>query len=454
MKIIIVGCGKIGQSILQSLISEGHEIVVVDSNREVIDSVSTNYDVMGICAAGTHFKTLSDAGADSAELFIAATGSDEINMLSCFLAKRMGAKHTVARIRGSEYTSENLNFIKNQLELSMVINPERLTAKAIYNILKFPSAVKSESFTRSRFEMAEMSVKPGSALDGVELSALRAKSGASFLVCAVLRDKTAHIPRGSFVLRAGDKLGLIAAPEDMQKLLGNMGILQKRTKHVMLLGASRIAEYLSDELIRSGNGVKIIEKDAKRCDDISAALGGSAVVIHGDGSQHDLLDEEGLDGADAFVALTGMDEENLLLSYYALDRGVPKVIAKLNQDAYHELSEHLGVECTVSPKHITADVLLRYARALQNSMGSRVETLYSLMNGKVEALEFIVSPDFSYTGIPVKQLDLKPDILLAGIIRGGKNIIPCGDDVILPDDRVIIIAAGRKLYDLSDVIAK
>ena len=184
MKIIIVGCGKIGQSILQSLISEGHEIVVVDSNREVIDSVSTNYDVMGICAAGTHFKTLSDAGADSAELFIAATGSDEINMLSCFLAKRMGAKHTVARIRGSEYTSENLDFIKNQLELSMVINPERLTAKAIYNILKFPSAVKSESFTRSRFEMAEMSVKPGSALDGVELSALRAKSGASFLVCA------------------------------------------------------------------------------------------------------------------------------------------------------------------------------------------------------------------------------------------------------------------------------
>ena len=432
MKIIIVGCGKIGQSILQSLISEGHEIVVVDSNREVIDSVSTNYDVMGICAAGTHFKTLSDAGADSAELFIAATGSDEINMLSCFLAKRMGAKHTVARIRGSEYTSENIDFIKNQLELSMVINPERLTAKAIYNILKFPSAVKSESFTRSRFEMAEMSVKPGSALDGVELSALRAKSGASFLVCAVLRDKTAYIPRGSFVLRAGDK----------------------RTKHVMLLGASRIAEYLSDELIRSGNGVKIIEKDAKRCDDISAALGGSAVVIHGDGSQHELLDEEGLDGADAFVALTGMDEENLLLSYYALDRGVPKVIAKLNQDAYHELSEHLGVECTVSPKHITADVLLRYARALQNSMGSRVETLYSLMNGKVEALEFIVSPDFGYTGIPVKQLDLKPDILLAGIIRGGKNIIPCGDDVILPDDRVIIIAAGRKLYDLSDVIAK
>lgn len=454
MRIVIVGCGKIGQSILQSLISEGHEIVVVDNDREVIDNVTTSYDVMGICAAGTHFKTLSDADVGSAELFIAATGSDEINMLSCFLAKRMGAKHTVARIRGSEYSSENLGFIKKHLELSMVINPEQLTAKAIYNILKFPSAVRCESFTRSRFEMAEICLKPESSIDGATLASLRAKSGASFLVCAVLRGKTAHIPRGSFVLHAGDKLGLIAAPEDMQKLLSNMGILQKRAKHVMLLGASRIAQYLSDALIRSGNSVKIIEKDDKRCDDISAALGTGAVIIRGDGAQHELLDEEGLDGADAFVALTGMDEENLLISYYALDRGVPKVIAKLNQDAYHELSEQLGVECTVSPKHITADVLLQYARALQNSMGSRVETLYSLMNGTVEALEFVVSSDFGYTNIPVKDLKLKPDILLAGIIRGGKNIIPCGDDVILPDDRVIIIAAGRKLCDLSDVIDK
>ena len=415
MRIIIGGCGKIGQTILHSHINEGHQILVIDIDRAVIDSVTTNYDVMGICDAGTHYKALEDAGSAGAELFIAATGSDEINMLSCFLAKRMGARHTVARIRGSEYSSENLGFLKKELELSMVINPEKLTAKAIYNILKFPSAVRSESFTRSRFEMAEMSVKPGSALDGVALSALRGKSGASFLVCAVLRGKTAHIPRGNFVLQAGDKLGLIAAPEDMQKLLG-------------------------------------IEQADARCEEISAALGGRAVVIHGDGAQHEVLDEEGLDAADAFVSLTGMDEENLLISYYALDRGVPKVIAKLNQDAYHELSEQLGVECTVSPKHITADVMLRYARALQNSVGSRVETLYSLMNGTVEALEFIVSSDFGYTNIPVKDLKLKPDILLAGIIRGDNNIIPWGDDVILPDDRVIIIAAGRRLYDLSDVI--
>lgn len=452
MKIVIAGCGKIGQSMIQSLVIEGHEIVVIDNDSEVIDSITTNYDVMGICQSATSCKALIDANVGSAELFIAATDSDEINMLSCFLAKRMGAKHTVARIRSGEYSRGDLDFIKKQLELSMVINPERLTARAIYDILKFPSAVKCESFTRSRFEMAEMYVKPDSSLDGASLSELRTRSGASFLVCAVLRGKTAHIPRGTFVLRGGDRIGLIAAPEDMQKLLNNLGILQKRTKHVFLLGASRIAGYLSEDLIRSGNSVKIIEKDEKRCDDISARLGGGAVVIHGDGSQHEVLDEEGIASADAFVALTGMDEENLLLSYYALDHGVPKVVAKLNQDAYHELGEHLGIECTVSPKRITADVILQYARALQNSMGSRVETLYSLMNGTVEALEFAVSPEFEYTGIPLKSLRIKPDILLAGIIRGSRNIIPGGDDIIEPDDRVIIIAAGRKLYDLSDVI--
>lgn len=452
MRIVIAGCGKIGQSMIHSLVSEGHEIVVIDSDREVIDCITTNYDVMGICSQATSCKALTEANIGSAELFIAAADSDDINMLSCFLAKRMGAKHTVARIRSGEYTSIDLDFMKKQLELSMVINPERLTAKAIYDILKFPSAVKCESFTRSRFEMAEMFVKPGSVLDGASLSDLRSRSGASFLVCAVLRGKSAHIPRGMFILRGGDRIGLIAAPEDMQKLLNNLGILQKRAKHVFLLGASRIAGYLSEELIRSGNSVKIIEKDENRCDEISAMLGAGAVVIHGDGAQHEVLDEEGLASADAFVALTGMDEENLLISYYALDHGVPKVIAKLNQEAYHELGEQLGVECTVSPKRITADVILQYARALQSSMGSRVETLYSLMNGTVEALEFAVSSDFEYTNIPLKDLKIKPDILLAGIIRGSKNIIPGGEDIIKPDDKVIIIAAGRKLCDLSDVI--
>lgn len=453
MRIVIVGCGKIGQSILKSLVLENHEIVAVDTDPDVISSITGSYDVMGVCAAGTHWKTLSDAMVQNAELFIATTGSDELNMLSCFLAKRMGAKHTVARIRGQEYSNENLGFIKRQLELSMVINPERLTAQTIFNILKFPSAVKSETFARRRFEMAELSIKPDSPLDGVSLSELRSRYSATFLVCAVLRGGTAHIPGGSFVLRGGDKLGFLAAPEDMQKLLRGMGILQKSAKHVILLGGGRIAQYLAEELVRSENSVKIIEKDEERCTEMCGALPGSAVVICGNGADHGLLAEEGLDRADAFVALTGMDEENLLVSYYALGLKVPKVIAKISQDSYSDIGGQLGIDCVVSPKQIIADILVQYARALQNSLGSRVEALYSLMNGRVEALEFDVAEDFSCAGVEIKELRLKSGILLAGIIRGEKAIIPCGSDVILPRDRVIVIAAGQRLCDLSDVIA-
>lgn len=452
MRIVIVGCGKIGQSILKSLVHENHEIVAVDIDPDVISNITGSYDVMGVCAAGTHWKTLSDAMVQNAELFIATTGSDELNMLSCFLAKRMGAKHTVARIRGQEYSNENLGFIKRQLELSMVINPERLTAQAIFNILKFPSAVKSETFARRRFEMAELSVKPASQLDGVSLSDLRSRYSATFLVCAVLRGGTAHIPGGSFVLRAGDKLGFLAAPEDMQKLLRGMGILQKSAKHVILLGGGRIAQYLAEELVHSENSVKIIEKDEERCTELCGALPGSAVVLCGDGADHGLLAEEGLDRADAFVALTGMDEENLLVSYYALGLKVPKVIAKISQDSYSDIGGQLGIDCVVSPKQIIADILVQYARALQNSLGSKVEALYSLMNGRVEALEFDVAEDFASAGVEVKDLRLKPNILLAGIIRGEKTIIPSGSDVILPHDRVVVIAAGQRLCDLSDVI--
>ena len=453
MRIVIVGCGKIGQSILKSLLRENHEIVAVDIDPDVISAISGNYDVMGICGAGTHFKTLSDAMVKNAELFIATTGSDELNMLSCFLAKRMGAKHTVARIRGQEYSEENIQFLKRQLELSMVINPEQLTAQTIFNILKFPSAVRSETFTRRRFEMAELSVKPGSALDGVSLSELRQRYSAAFLVCAVLRGEKAYIPGGSFVLEAGDKLGLLAAPEDMQKLLRGMGILQKSAKHVMILGGSRIAQYLAEDLIRGENSVKIIEKNEERCAELCGELPDNVLVICGDGSDKELLIEEGLDRADAFVSLTGIDEENLLVSYCALGRKVPKVIAKISQDSYSDVGGRLGIDCVVSPTHITADLLVQYARALENSLGSSVETLYSLMNGNVEALEFDVSDDFACAGVAIKELRLKSGVLLAGIIRGYKTIIPGGDDVILPRDRVIVIAAGQKLCDLSDVIA-
>ena len=452
MKIVIAGCGKIGRNILQNLVFENHDITAIDNDPEVIQQITDNYDIMGICASATHYKTLSDAAVDSAELFIATTDSDELNMLSCFLAKRMGAKHTVARIRGQEYSTENLDFLKSQLEISMIINPELLTAHAIHNIVKFPSAVKSETFTRGRFEMVELVVRQGSVFDGTPLVDLRKKLHAEFLVCSVLREKKTYIPKGSFEINQGDRIGIIATPDEMQKLLKNIGMIQKRSTDVMILGASKISLYLSYLLTHNGNAVKIIEKDEERCNAISGILPRGASLICGDGTRHSLLTEEGLDRADAFIALTGMDEENILSAYFAESNQVPKVITKVNQDGHNDICEKLNLDCVVSPKHITADVVTQYARALQNSMGSKVETLYSLMNGTVEALEFAVSPDFNHSDIALKDLKIKDDILIAGIIRGDKTIIPGGSDCIRPHDRVIVIAAGQKLYDLSDVM--
>ena len=452
MKIIIFGCGKIGKSILSSLSREEHDIAVIDTDETVIANIADAFDVMGICGSGTSCEALARAGVQSAELFIAATGSDEINMLSCFLAKRMGAAHTVARIVKPEYSGEEQEFLKRQLELSMVINPYLLTAQTIHNILKFPSAVRSETFTRRSFEMAELAVKSGSAFDGAVLSSLRSKLGIPFLICCVLRDKTVFIPKGDFTLMAGDKIGLLATPDDMHRVLKTVGILGKNAKNIMIMGGSRVAMYLADAIAKNGHSVKIVEKDPARCNELCAELPRSVNVVCGDGARHELLKEEGLMETDAFVSLTGVDEENILSSFYAFDCKVPRVITKANQEGFTAIGDKLGLDCIISPSRIAADVVTQYARALQNSLGSKIETLYSLMNGSAEALEFLVAPDFRQQNIPLKDLKFKNDTLLAGIIRGNKRLIPGGNDVILPNDRVIVIAANQKLYDLSDIM--
>ena len=452
MKIVIAGCGKIGLTVLDSLVNENHQVIAIDNDPVVIDDIANAYDVMTVCGNAAAYEKLSEANVKDAELFIAATGSDELNMLSCFLAKRMGAKNTVARIRNKEFNTKNLAFLKQQFEISMVINPELLTAQAIYNVLKLPVASKSETFLRRSFEMVEIAIKPGSVLDGLKLADIRLKNVPQFLVCAVRRDHEVFIPNGTSVIQAGDVVGLIAPPENMHKLLRALGMVQKKTRDIMLLGGSRIAFYLAEMLLRSDSNVKVIEKDERRSREICDELGGRATVIHGDGTRHALLEEEGIDSTDAFVALTGMDEENILISYHAITKQVPKVISKINQDGFNDISDKLGLDCIVSPRRITADVIVSYARALKNSLGSKVETLYRLGNGMIEALEFAVSADFSAQNITLKKMELVPGILIAGIIRDQKKIIPSGDDVILPGDRVIVVTTSKGLYDLEDIL--
>ncbi len=449
MKIIIAGLGKIGTTILSSLVAEGHDVVAIDSNPDIIDEVTNIYDVIGVCGNGADTDALSDAGVDKAELFVAVTGSDEFNMLSCFIARKMGAAHTIARIRSPEYNDNSLGFMKQHLGLSMAINPDFLASHELYNILKFPSAVKIETFSHRNFEMIEIKLKPDSILDGLSLMELRSKYKSKILVCTVQRENKVYIPDGNFVLRSGDKIGITAELSEFQKFFKELGIFQKQAKNVMILGGSRTAFYLARRLINGGSSVKIIEQRRERCDALSEALP-KAVIIHGDGAQQELLMEEGLDSLDAFVSLTGMDEENILISIFAASHNVPTVISKVNRNELSSMAEKLGLDCIVSPQKIISDILVRYARALENSMDSKVETLYKLMDGKAEALEFKVGPDFKYTNIPIKDLSIHKNILLAGIIRN-KPVIPSGNDVILPNDRVIVVAADKKIRELSDI---
>lgn len=451
MKILVVGCGKIGTTIVDSLTAEGHDVTVIDSTPAVLEEITNIYDVMGVCGNGADHDVLQEADAAHADLFVAVTGSDESNMLSCFLARAMGAKHTIARIRNPEYNDNSLNFMKQHLGLSMAINPELLAAEELLNILKFPSAVKVETFSRRNFEMIELKLREDSALDGLSLSELRGKYDAKFLICVVQRGDEVYIPDGRFVLKSGDKIGLTATPSELQKLLRAMGVLQKKARSVMILGGSRTAFYLARLLSSAGNSVTLVEKDAAVAQELSELLP-KAVVVHGDGTQQELLLEEDLAAKDALVALTGIDEENILMSIFAASQDVPKVIAKINRDELASLAEHLGVESIVSPRKIISDVLVRYARALQNSMGSSVETLYQLMDGKAEALEFLVKDEPSVVGIPLKDLSIKPNILIAGILRDRKTLIPGGNDMILAGDHVIVLAAGRRLQDLSDIL--
>ncbi|MBR6530185.1 MAG: Trk system potassium transporter TrkA [Clostridia bacterium] len=452
MKILIVGVGKIGSTLLSGLVSEGHDVVAIDSSAVVLEQVANVYDVMSLCGNGADSDVLEEAGARDADLFIAVTGSDEFNMLACFLAKRMGAKYTVARIRTPEYNDTSLDFMRKNLELDFAINPERLSAHDVLNILKFPSAVKIESFTRRQFEMIEIRLRDDSALSGMTLAELRAKYDAKVLVSCVGRGEEVFIPDGSFALKAKDKIGIIAPPQEVQKFLRELGVLKKRSRNVMIVGGGSISRYLAASLLSIGASVKIIEKDEERAAALCEALP-KAVVICGDGANQELLLEEGLDKMDAFVALTGMDEENILLSIFATGHGVEKTVAKVNRDEFIALAEKLGVDTVISPKRAVSDVLVSYVRALNNSLGSQVEMLYKLMDEKVEALEFKVASGAHLCDVPLKDLPLKKGVLIAGIVRERRGIAPTGETTILAGDRVVVIApADLHFNDLEDIL--
>ena len=454
MKIVIVGDGKVGQALTGRLAEEGHDVVVIDSSPKALRTSVEIHDVMGVNGNGASYAVQKEAGVGEADLLIAATSGDELNLLCCMLAKKLGARHTIARVRNPDY-ADQLVLMKEELGLSMTVNPELAAAREIARMLRFPSALKLDSFARGQVELVEIKVKADSPLLGQALYALSSRLGIRILICAVRRGEEVYIPTGDFVLQEGDKITITASPSELDSLFRKLGIYRHKIHRVMVVGGGRIAYYLAKQLLRLGMSVKIIEQDAARCEQLSEALH-KAHIILGDGTERELLEEEGIADMDALVAVTGMDEENIIISMYAGTLGLAKVVTKINRMSFQEILDGAGIESVITPKGITVNQIIRYVRAMDNSKGSNVETLHRIVGGRVEALEFNVAKNCQgeLTGIPLKDLRTRKDLLIACIIRGQQIIYPGGNDTIEERDNVIVVTTGHQLQDLSDILER
>lgn len=451
MKIIIVGCGKVGTSIANELNSEGHEIVVVDIDHSAVTRLSESIDVMGIEGNGATYEILSEAGAESADLVIAAAARDEINLYTCLMAKAAGVKHTIARVRNPEYTSD-LYRVKEQLGLSMAINPELTAAVEISRLLRFSGALEIDAFAKGIVELIKVEVPVDSLISNHKISDIDILKG-KVRICSVERSGEVYIPNGDFVIQSGDKISVAAKPEIAAKFFKKINVSIGRCRDVILLGGGKISYYLALKLIKSGINVKIIEKNPARCEVLSELLP-EAVIIQGDCMDQDLLLSEGIEHVDGVAALMDYDEENILISMYLKGASRARVITKVNNVSFDSILANLDFEHIIHPKSITGEYIARYIRAMQNSLGSNVETLYRLNDGKTEALEFRVSKTAKVCTVPIQQLDLLDNLQIICINRKGKIIIPQGSDAIMPNDTVIVLTKHKGLSDLDDIFKK
>ncbi len=451
MKIIIAGAGKIGRSVAEILAEEGHDITVVDRSPNNISSISNALDAICVEGSATNSETLREAGAEQADLLLATTEQDEVNMVCGISARQLGTRHVIARVRDPEYLSQT-EFLRGALGLSMIVNPEYECAKEISRILRFPSAARVDAFSNGSVEIVEHRVPQGSRLDGMALRELPQAVGAKVLISLVERGKEAMIPNGSTVLRAGDRLSITGTPRELRRFFVSTKEYKRAVRKVMVIGGGRIAVYLSRLLLESGMEVTVVERDRERCDLLCDLLP-EAHIVCGDATRSDVLLEDGLSSADAFVALTGEDGDNIITSMYARSCGVGKIVAKVNREHFSEILESSGLDSIVNTMQIVSLQLARYVRALKASEGSSsVETLYRLADGQVEALEFTVGDGAACADIPLKELRLKPNMLVAAVIRGNKNIVPGGDTRILPGDHAVIVAKTGTLHELDGIV--
>lgn len=450
MRVVVIGGGKVGNKIIEQLSKESHDVTVIEKNPEVIQKINNYLDIACINGNAINYDIQKEAGVDAADIVIGCTSSDEINMFSCLLAKKLGAKHTIARVRNPEYYNQ-LNYIKDDLGLSMVINPEYVAANEISRILRFPSALKVETFAKGKVELLEFKVGVDSVLVGMKMKEISHKFNLKVLICAVQRANDVIIPNGDLVLEAGDKLSIAASHLELENFLGRIGGLKRKVKTVMLIGGGKIAYYLCESLKKLNIKIKIIERDIKACNNIADLLP-YVDVIHGDGTDQQLLEEEGIDDVDAFVCLTGIDEENIILSMYANSKNIRKVITKVGNSTFLNMTETLNLDTVISPKDITGSIILRYVKAMEASYGSKLNSFYRMVDGKVDVLEFSVGETSKIVGERLADLKLRKHLLLACIVREGSIIIPSGNDIVNAKDNIIIVTKHQDISDVDDIV--
>ncbi|MBQ7373142.1 MAG: Trk system potassium transporter TrkA [Clostridia bacterium] len=451
MKIVIIGLGTIGKTILKVLAKEKHSITIIDEKKEKIEELIEKYDVFGVVGNGACMDIQKEARVQGADLVIALTDSDELNIFACMVARKVGAQNTIARVRNPDYSNQ-IAEMKDDLGISMLVNPEKDTANEIFNLINLPSIVQVEQFAKGKVLLVEIVAEKGCSLVGETLISLGKKLSTKVLICAVQRDGEVFIPSGNFLIEEGDKIHFTSDVHTLGSFLSEAHLVKSPLKNVMLVGGSKISLYLAEQLSKNKYKVKMIENDKQNAEDLADALP-KVTVVYGNGLKHDVLIEEGIESMDAFVSLTDIDEENMVASMFARKKKVKKTITQIKSDDLNGMLEELGMHNNVSPKHVVANKISSYVRALANKRGSNVLTLSLLVNDQVEALEFAAKKQEKIYDKPLKELKVKENCLIACIIRDNQVIIPDGNSCIRQGDNVIVVTTHKNFDDLTDIIA-
>ncbi len=455
MKIVVIGNGVVGEALISAICEEGHNVTVIDEDSAAVSSAVNKYDVFGVSGNGSSVDVQTEAGVPDCDIIISVTPSDELNLICCMIAKQLGAKRAIARVRDPEYLKQ-VSFMSKNMGIDMILNPEYEAAREAARLIRFPAAIKLEKFARGQVEVVEIHIGLDHPFVGLALKEFKSKFGTNTLICAVVRKNEQFIPGGNFVINEGDSVSIAGSRNDINELFVKIGLVRKQLKKILLVGGGRISRYLTEPLSEGGYKIKILEKDHEVCEEL-AEIFPKVNIIHGDATDPNVLDEEGLNDADACVVMTSSDQTNLIISMFAQSRGVGKVIAKIASPSFVKLSENAGVDSNITPQLIITSKVLQYVRGQANKgekgAKSSIVALHRIADNRVEALEFDVADDFEYTGIPLSKLKLKPNVLVAAVIRKESVFYAHGNTTFEPGDSVVILTTNPHVCDLGDVIA-